>query len=93
MINYTEEFDQAMQRITQDRMDEYGHPSVDFRRVCQIKAAVEGCQDPLVRHCLEMIGVKMARLTHTPDHLDSIIDIGGYARCIALILDRKVKAK
>jgi hypothetical protein len=36
-----------------------------------------------------MIGVKMARLCTTPDHLDSLIDIAGYARTIAMIHDER----
>ena len=46
--------------------------------------------DPLVRNALRMIGVKMARLVQSPDHLDSVIDIAGYARTIAMINDRKM---
>jgi hypothetical protein len=85
-----EKFDAAMQKVTDDRGDVYGHPLDDFARVSKVKEAVATCQDDEVRHCLEMIGVKLARLTETPDHMDSVIDIGGYARCIAMILDERV---
>lgn len=85
----TEAFDEAMKSITQVRGEAYGHPADDFAIAHQIAHAVNECPDPLVRHALRMIGVKMARLCHSPDHLDSIIDIGGYARTIAMILDRK----
>jgi hypothetical protein len=33
-----------------------------------------------------LIDLKLARLTHDPGHLDSIIDIGGYAGCLAELL-------
>lgn len=35
-----------------------------------------------------MIQVKIARLLNTPDHLDSVVDIAGYANTYALILER-----
>ena len=36
-----------------------------------------------------MIAVKMSRLCNSPKHIDSIIDIAGYARTIAMILDKE----
>lgn len=35
-----------------------------------------------------MICVKLARLIHSPDHVDSLVDIAGYARCACMIIDR-----
>ena len=84
-------FDQRAATITQDRGQDYGHPLDDFRRVAMIKAAVADCPDVEVRHALEMIGVKMARLCTSPDHLDSIVDIAGYARTIAMIVDERTR--
>jgi len=75
--------------VTVERMEEYGHPLDDFKKIELIKQAVSGCKHPLVRHCLEMIGVKLARLTHDYTHLDSMKDIAGYARCICLVLDEE----
>ena len=85
----TSDFDAALQQVTQERGKDYGHPLDDFRRVSLIKWAVSECRDDEVRHALEMIGVKMARLVETPDHLDSVIDIAGYARTIAMIHDER----
>ena len=84
----TKAFDAAIATISDQRGEIYNHPSIDFMRVTKIKEAVKDCPDPVVRHALEMIGVKMARLTTTPDHLDSIIDIAGYARTIVMHYDR-----
>lgn len=75
--------------VTIQRMKEYGHPTEDFRKVSLIKQAVSDCKHPEIRHCLEMIGVKLARLAHDHKHLDSMIDVAGYARCICLILDEE----
>lgn len=86
------QFDDVTRKVTEERGAVYGHPSDDFAKVDKIKEAVAGCPDPIVRHGLEMIGVKLARLAATPDHLDSVIDIAGYARTIAMHLDRQVAA-
>jgi len=90
-MNSTATFDKALQTVTGDRGKFYGHPVDDFIRAQQIKDAVSICENVPVRHALEMIGVKMARLAQTPDHMDSVIDIAGYARTIAMILDRQAE--
>jgi uncharacterized protein YmfQ (DUF2313 family) len=37
-----------------------------------------------------MMLVKMARLAKSPDHLDSLVDIAGYARCMDMLqIERK----
>lgn len=85
----TDAFDQALADITDRRGAVYGHPAVDFTRAAAIKAVVAECKDPLIRHVLEMIAVKMCRLIETPSHLDSLIDIAGYARTGVMCLDRQ----
>ena len=87
----TARFDAAIQRVTYDRGDVYGPPGKDFARAQLIKRAVQDCPHDGIRHAMEMIGVKMARLTHTPDHEDSIHDIAGYARTMAMLLDAGYK--
>lgn len=74
------QFNSAINVVTDQRGSVYGHPAVDFTRVARLKEVVAECQDPLARHALEMICVKIARLIHSPDHLDSWVDIAGYAR-------------
>ena len=75
-----ERFDTSMRSVTQERGAVYGHPKDDFDRAAKLKAVVAECKDPLARHALEMICVKIARLINSPEHLDSWIDIAGYAR-------------
>jgi hypothetical protein len=87
----TEKFDVAIQSITDDRMNIYGHPIDTFDNIAVLQLVVKRCPDPRIRHALEMICVKMVRLTTTPNHLDSIIDIAGYARTMAMILDKKIQ--
>lgn len=89
--NLTQQFDDAMQRVTQERGRTYGHPAVDFGRASAMKAVIADCPDPRLRHILDMIVTKAARLVETPGHLDSWIDIAGYARTACMVLDAKEK--
>jgi len=86
---YTETFDREVQKITQVRGLDYGHPLDDFNIAQRIRASVASCPNTPVRHALEMIAVKMARLCTTPHHVDSVVDIAGYARTIAMVLDEQ----
>jgi hypothetical protein len=89
MSNYTRQFDAATQSVTQERGKHYGHPRDLFNNIVALQSGVSACPNPRIRHALDMICVKMARLCRTPDHLDSIIDIAGYARTMAMILDKE----
>jgi hypothetical protein len=75
------EFSADVTRITEERGSVYGPPKIDFDRAARLKAVVAECPDPLARHALEMICVKVARLINSPSHEDSWNDIGGYAKC------------
>ena len=85
----TVRFDKAMETLTADRGKVYGPPSEDFARINALKLGVASCDNDAVRHALEMICVKMARLCQTPDHYDSALDIAGYARTIMMVLDEQ----
>lgn len=82
-------FDQAIQTVTKERGADYGHPLDNFNIAGQINEALKACPDPVIRAPLMMIGQKLARLCQTPDHIDSIIDVAGYARTIAMVLDER----
>jgi hypothetical protein len=82
-------FDHALQGITDQRSADYGHPADNFRRVQQMVHVLRECDDPELREALEMIVRKVVRLIENPRHLDSWIDIAGYARCAAMIIDRR----
>ena len=88
-MSLTEQFDEAIKTITAERGLDYGHPLDDFGIASLIKCAVKSCPNTEVRHALEMIGVKMARLCTSPHHVDSVVDIAGYARTIVMILDEQ----
>ena len=82
-------FDETARDITDVRGAVYGKVKNDFGRAMRLKAVVAECKDPLARHALEMICVKMARLIQSPDHLDSWIDIAGYARTGVMVTDKE----
>ena len=85
--NRVEIFDKTIQEVTQQRGEVYGHPRVDFDRAVRIQKVIAECDDVLVRHALDRIALKIARLIQTPDHLDSWIDIAGYCRCALMCMD------
>jgi len=89
MGSAAEEFDQTLKGLTDQRGRVYGPPVTNFERIQALKAAVRDCPDPAIREALEMCCIKMARLVETPSHIDSINDIGGYARCMAMVLDER----
>lgn len=84
------QFDAAMKDITDVRGKAYGPPDETFAKISTMQTLVYECKHPAIRHALEMICVKIVRLCHRAD-LDSVIDIGGYARTIAMILDKEEK--
>lgn len=86
-----EQFDTSFAGINDRRGETYSHPSDNFRRITHMHEVIRECQHPLVRHALEQIAVKIARVIETPDHLDSLVDIAGYARTAAMVLDRESK--
>jgi hypothetical protein len=75
--------------LTAERGRVYGHPQEDFERVAVMTAPLADCQDVVLRHVLYMIIVKICRLIVTPAHEDSWLDIVGYARTAAMVLDRR----
>lgn len=83
-----DQFNATINKVNDQRGNVYGHPKIDFGRVDRLKAVIAECPDPLARHALEMIAVKIARLIQTPDHLDSWIDIAGYARTGVMVTDK-----
>lgn len=91
MSQRLEVFDTTIKDVTKTRGEAYGHPASNFKRIDELKKIVADCKDPLARHALEMICVKVARLIETPTHLDSWIDIAGYARTGVMVTDKENK--
>ena len=91
MGEFTDKFDKAHETVTQDRGKIYGHPFSTSVQIAYHQIMVVKCPDPRVKHALEMICVKLVRLCQDPSsgNLDSVIDIAGYARTIAMIWDKE----
>jgi hypothetical protein len=91
MSKFTDQFDTALETITQERGKMYGHPHETFDQIAVLQVMVVECPDPRVRHALEMICVKLVRLCQdpTPANIDNVVDIAGYARTIAMIWDKE----
>lgn len=73
--------------LVEERGDVYGHPIDDFKRVSLMTYVLRECPDPILRHVLYMMCVKICRLTTTPHHEDSWLDIAGYAMTAAMVLE------
>jgi hypothetical protein len=86
-MTYTQEFDTQIAQVTDIRGKVYGSPYEHFGAVAAIKEQLSCCQDPRIRHILEMIAVKLHRAATSPTHIDNWIDISGYARTACMVLD------
>ena len=85
-------FDVALRTLTDERGDAYGHPLDNFADVAVgWDILTRRCTDPEVRVALCLAWLKLCRIAATPDHQDSINDLAGYARTIAMIHDEKAK--
>jgi hypothetical protein len=72
--------------IVDRRRRTYGQPTELFEHVARRWSLVLGVNLTPAQAILCLIDLKAARLTHDPGHLDSIIDIAGYAGCLAELL-------
>jgi hypothetical protein len=69
------------------RRGTYGQPIDLFQRVAVRWSQLLGTKVTPAQAMLCLIDLKVARLTHDPRHLDSIVDVAGYAGCLAEVLD------
>lgn len=75
----------------------YGPPAVNFERIAEVMWAFFGPHSarPLLARkpspadvgYMQMC-IKLGRAMHSPDHLDTIHDLAGYAECIKSIVKR-----
>ena len=81
--------EEAHALVNGERQQIYGTPFDNWTLTASLitEALSYKLKEPLTAEdCLQaMICVKQARLKHTPDHHDSIVDICGYERCIELV--------
>lgn len=75
--------EEANQITHGERLERYGPPTENFQRISEIASAITG-KDLTPEDCvLVLMAVKLGRLRTSPDHRDSIVDVAGYAWCLA----------
>ena len=60
----------------------YGEPAELFADVAMRWSLTLGAEVSPAQVALCLIDLKLARLAHDPKHLDSIVDVAGYAACL-----------
>ena len=85
----------AREIIHGDRQQDYGDKLQNFSQIAMLWQGILAPQladdskitPELVALC--MIAVKIARLSKSPDHQDSILDIAGYAGCYDILQEER----
>lgn len=88
-----QDYDSAVAKINDDRGSTYGHPAINFQRIADLWKVVLGHEVTTLQVAQMMRLVKEARLVQTPGHVDTLVDIAGYARTSAMILDHSQPPK
>ena len=65
--------------VVNRRRREYGEPTDLFGDIAKRWSLVLGVEVTPAKAVLCLLDVKMARLARDPKHLDSIVDVAGYA--------------
>ena len=66
-------------KVLEERRDEYGDPSEQFRAIAERWSITLGAPITPSQVALCMIDLKLARLAYDPGHVDSMVDVIGYA--------------
>ena len=74
----TEILREAERLTSNDRNKNYGDPLVNHQRIAAIWSVLLGQDITPSQVALCLVGVKLARLVQTPDHLDSFVDGAAY---------------
>jgi hypothetical protein len=68
--------------VVRDRRRSYGDPTDLFERVAVRWSQVLDANVTATQVGLCLIDLKLARLAGNPKHLDSLVDVAGYAACV-----------
>ena len=74
------------------REETYGSAHENFGRIASLWSAYLGCTVSPAQVACMMVLMKMSRLDKTPDHIDSWVDIAGYAACGCEVSTEQVKS-
>ena len=66
-------------KVLEERRDDYGDPVEQFRAIADRWSITLGTPITPSQVALCMIDLKLARLAYDPGHIDSIVDVIGYA--------------
>jgi Domain of unknown function (DUF6378) len=84
-MNGPELLEHAAGLVTRRRR-EYGEPVDVFEAIAKRWSSVFRTEVSAPQVVIALIDVKLVRLSRNPKHLDSIMDIAGYAGCLAEVL-------
>ena len=90
-MNREEILKQAIELINIDRAEDYGPAYENHKRIADLWSVVFGFKVLVWQVYLCLILVKIARLVHSPKHLDSIIDIPGYSALLGETVEKDDK--
>jgi hypothetical protein len=68
--------------VIEHRERTYGPPEALFAHIAARWSLVLGIEASPAQVALCLIDLKLARLTRDASHLDSIVDVAGYAACL-----------
>ena len=80
---------QDVQNIIQERQKHYGSPAANFAEIANRWSLTLNTPITPVQVALCMIDLKMSRLSHNPNHQDSLLDILGYGVCLAQLWEEQ----
>ena len=66
-------------KVLEERRDDYGDPAEQFRAIADRWSITLGTPISPAQVALCMIDLKLVRLTYDPGHVDSMVDVIGYA--------------
>ena len=66
-------------KVLEERRDDYGDPAEQFRAIADRWSITLGMPITPAQVALCMIDLKLARLAYDPGHIDSLVDVIGYA--------------
>lgn len=93
MIDPRDIADTAVELVSGDRKNDYGHPLDNLDRAARIWSVILGIEVTAEQVCLCMEGMKIAREIHKPK-MDNLVDGIGYWLTLAMIrqerLDREI---
>jgi hypothetical protein len=68
--------------VVANRRETYGDPRASLEAIAKRWSLTLGHNVTPAQVALCLIDLKLARLAHDPAHLDSMVDVAGYAACL-----------